>query len=213
VSLLVTPGGGPGFNPASPLVEEWEATVEQYKQVIDLASDLGAAKVLYIAGWQIFGTSRFQAWDHSKGCLDRIALYAGEKNITIVVEPTAAATNLIETADDALELMRSVERDNVKVMFDTLHALYRNEIPADYVRTMGKDLVHVHVSDSNRLLPGEGRVDWFGLMQTLKEYQFDGYVTMELGLDSRLADPDKIARTALKFLKDVESQLNSERNR
>jgi fructoselysine 3-epimerase len=213
VSLLVTPGGGPGFNPASPLVEEREATVEQYKQVIDLASDLGATKVLYIAGWQIFGTSRIQAWDRTKGCLDRIALYAGEKNITIVVEPTAAATNFIETADDALELMRSVERDNVKVMFDTLHALYGNEIPADYVRTMGKDLVHIHVSDSDRLLPGEGRVDWFGLMQTLQECEFDGYVTMEIGLDSRLADPDKIARTALKFLKDVESKLNSERKR
>jgi fructoselysine 3-epimerase len=130
-----------------------------------------------------------------------------------VVEPTAAATNLIETADDALELMRSVERDNVKVMFDTLHAIYRNEIPADYVRTMGKDLVHVHFSDSNRLLPGEGRVDWFGLMQTLQECEFDGYVTMELGLDSRVADPDQIARTALKFLKDLESQLNSEHKR
>jgi protein FrlC len=144
-----------------------------------------------------------QAWDRSKGCLDRIALYASQKNITIVVEPTAAATNLIETADHALELMRSVERDNVRVMFDTLHALYRDEIPADYVRTMGKDLVHIHVSDSNRLLPGEGRVDWFGLMQTLQECRFDGYVTMELGLDSRLADPDQIAKTALKFLKEA----------
>jgi hypothetical protein len=74
---------------------------------------------------------------------------------------------------------------------------------------MEKELVHVHFSDSNRLLPGEGRVDWFGLMQTLQECEFDGYVTMELGLDSRVADPDQIARTALKFLKDVESQLNS----
>ena len=210
VSLLATPGGGPGFNPASPLPEERDATVHYYNEVIDLALDLGAQKVLYIAGWQIFGTSRQQAWDRSKDCLARIASYADKKGITIVVEPTAAATNLIETADDALELMRSVERDNVKVMFDTLHAIYRNEIPADYVRTMGKDLVHVHFSDSNRLLPGEGRVDWFGLMQTLQECEFDGYVTMELGLDSRVADPDQIARTALKFLKDVESQLNSE---
>jgi fructoselysine 3-epimerase len=213
VSLLATPGGGPGFNPASPLPEERDATVHYYNEVIDLALDLGAQKVLYIAGWQIFGTSRQQAWDRSKDCLDRIASYADKKGITIVVEPTAAATNLIETADDALELMRSVERDNVEVMFDTLHAIYRNEIPADYVRTMGKDLVHVHFSDSNRLLPGEGRVDWFGLMQTLQECEFDGYVTMELGLDSRVADPDQIARTALKFLKDVESQLNSEHKR
>ena len=77
----------------------------------------------------------------------------------------------------------------------------------------GKDLVHVHVSDRNRVLPGEGRVDWIGLMQALKEYFFDGYVTMEIGLDSRSADPDQIARTAVNFLREVESQLNCDRNR
>ena len=208
VSLLPTPGGGPGFNPASPLPEERDATVHYYNEVIDLALDLGAQKVLYIAGWQIFGTSRQQAWDRSKDCLDRIASYADKKGITIVVEPTAAATNLIETADDAMELMRSVARDNVKVMFDTLHALYRNEIPADYVRVMRDDLVHVHLSDSGRVIPGEGRVDWIGLMQTLKECGYSGYLTMEFGLDGRAADPDQIARTALRFLKGIESQLN-----
>jgi fructoselysine 3-epimerase len=213
VSLLATPGGGPGFNPASPLAEEREATVRYYNEVIDLALDLGAEKVLYIAGWQIFGTSRQQAWDRSKDCLDRIALHADKKGITIVVEPTAAATNLIETADDAIELMRSVARDNVKVMFDTLHALYRNEIPADYVRVMRGDLVHVHVSDSNRVIPGEGRVDWIGLMQALNECGYSGYLTMEIGLDSRAADPDQIARTALRYLKGVESQLNCDRGR
>jgi protein FrlC len=98
-----------------------------------------------------------------------------------VVEPTAASTNLIESADDALELMRSVTHKNVKAMLDTLHVVYRNDIPADYVRIMGKDLVHVHVSDKDRLLPGECRVDWPGFMQALVEAEFDGFVTMEIG--------------------------------
>jgi fructoselysine 3-epimerase len=209
VSLLATPGGGPGLNPASPLPEEREATVKYYSEVIDLAADLGAGKVLYIAGWQIFGTSRQQAWDWSRDCLDRISSYAEAKNIVLVVEATAASTNLIETADDALELMRSVSRKNVKVMLDTLHIIYRNDIPADYVRVMGKDLVHVHVSDRDRLLPGEGRVDWLGFMQALLEAKFDGFVTMEIGIDSRLADPDQIARTALSYLKGVEARLHS----
>jgi protein FrlC len=92
-------------------------------------------------------------------------------------------------------------------MFDTLHALYRNEISADYVRTMGKDLVHVHVSDKDRVLPGEGRVDWVGLMRALKDCEFEGYITMEIGLDSRLSNPDHIARTALNYLSGVETQL------
>jgi protein FrlC len=194
-------------------VEEREATIKYYNEVIDLAADLGAGKVLYIAGWQIFGTSRQQAREWSKQCLDNISAYAEAKSIVIVVEPTAASTNLIETADDALELMRSAGRENVKAMLDTLHVVYRNDIPADYVRTMGKDLVHVHVSDKDRILPGEGRVDWLGFMQALLEAKFDGFVTMEIGFDSRLSDPDQIARTALSFLKGIEAQLHSTHNR
>ena len=38
--------------------------------------------------------------------MKRIASHACEKRITVVVEPTAAATNLIEADDDALELIR-----------------------------------------------------------------------------------------------------------
>jgi sugar phosphate isomerase/epimerase len=45
-------------------------------------------------------------------------------------------------------------------------------------------------------------------MQALNECGYDRYLTMEIGLDSRTADPDQIARTALKFLKGIESQLN-----
>lgn len=45
VSVLATPGGGSGFNPASPCEEEGKATVKNYCDVIDLASDLGGRKV------------------------------------------------------------------------------------------------------------------------------------------------------------------------
>ena len=62
-SLLPAPGGGPGNNIASPMVEERTATIAHYKEVIDLAHDLGAGKVLYIAGWRVFGTPHQQAWD------------------------------------------------------------------------------------------------------------------------------------------------------
>ncbi|RYE37573.1 MAG: sugar phosphate isomerase/epimerase, partial [Hyphomicrobiales bacterium] len=56
VSLLPAPGGGPGHNVASLLPEERKATIAHYKEVVDLAHDLGADRVLYIAGWRSFGT-------------------------------------------------------------------------------------------------------------------------------------------------------------
>lgn len=207
-SLLPAPGGGPGFNPASPLIEERRYTVSHYKEVIDLAVDLGAPLVLYIAGWQIFGTTRQQAWDYSVECLTEIVAHAKERNVVVAVEPTPADSNLVETADDALEMMRAVGGANVKVMFDTFHALYRSEVPADYVRTMGKDLAHVHFADADRMAPQDGRIDYQSVMRELKTVGYTGYVTMETGFNARTSNPDLIARSALEYLKSVEKSLS-----
>ena len=208
VSLLPAPGGGPGFNGASPLAEERAGTVAHYKEVVDLAADFGAKFVLYIAGWQIFGTPRTDAWAYSRDSLVEIARHAADRGIVVCVEPTAADSNLVETADDALEMMRQTGQANVKVMFDTYHALYRNEVSADYVRTMGDDLAHIHFADTDRRAPGDGAVVWISVMQAVKECGFAGHLTMEIGFNARSVDPDAIARRALHYLKTIETALN-----
>lgn len=208
VSLLPAPGGGPGFNPASPLLEEREATVAHYGEVIDLAADFGAGLVLYIAGWQVYGTTRRDAQERSLDCLVRIAAIAAERGITIAIEPTAADSNLIDTPDQALELMRQSGAVNVKTMFDTYHAIYRDDVPADHVRILGRDLVHIHCSEAQRRAPGDGDIDWLGVLQAARDIGFDGHLTMEIGFDSRAADPDFLARRSLAFLRSLESQLS-----
>jgi len=206
-SLLPVPGGGPGLNPASATIEERNWTVQHYKDVIDLAVDLGAPTVLYLAGWYIFGTRKRDAWKYSAESLIEIAVYAQTKNITMVVEPQAADCNLIECADDAINIMEDVGLPNVKLMFDVFHAAYRNEVPSDYVYLMGENLKHVHMSDYKRLAPGQGGLDFLPIMQALKDVGFDGYITMEIGFDSRAGHPDSIARHALEHLKSLESSL------
>ena len=74
-SMLPAPGGGPGYNVASPLTEERRDTIEQYKEVIELCAEWGGKTVLYVAGWQVFGTSRKQAWAWSREALSEIAIF------------------------------------------------------------------------------------------------------------------------------------------
>lgn len=207
VSMLPAPGGGPGCNPSSPLAEERAFSVEHYKEVIDLAADLGAGIVIYVAGWQVFGTSRAQAWAWSVDCLSKIGAHAREKGIVLVIEPTSADSNLVETADDTLEMMEQVGLPNVKVMFDTYHVRYRNEVPSDYVYRTGQHLAHVHFADTDRGAPGDGTCDFTGVMQALQDIQFKGHVTMEIGFDKRSTDPDLLARRSLSFLKNLEASL------
>ena len=200
-SMLPAPGGGPGFNVASPLVEERQEAVDQYKKVIELCSDLGGPTLMYIAGWQIYGTPRIQAWDWSREALSEVAKTAADFGVVVVVEPTPTDSNLIESCDDAIELMEQVGAKNVGLMFDTQHAYYRNEIPTDYVYRMGKNLKHIHLSEFGRLPPGTGRGDFVGLVAALREIDYKGYLTMEIGFNRRDVEPDLVARQAYEYLK------------
>ena len=201
VSMLPAPGGGPGFNVASPLAEERAAAIDQYKKVLTLCAELGGKIVLYVAGWQVFGTSRDEAWKWSRDALADLAPAAAAQGMTICIEPTSADSNLIDSADDAIRLKSEVGAANVKLMFDTYHTIYRNEVATDYVHRFGKDLAHVHLADSNRLPPGEGTGSFATLIEALKKSKFDGYLTMEIGFNRRDVDPGAFAKRAHDYIR------------
>jgi fructoselysine 3-epimerase len=200
-SMLPAPGGGTGFNVASPMKEERAAAIDQYKKVVALCSEWGGKTVLYVAGWQIFGTPREEAFAWSREALAEIADFAAGQGVTIAVEPTSADSNLIDSCDDVIALMKAVGKTNVKGMFDTYHTLYRNEVPTDYVYRLGKDLAHVHLADADRNPPGPGRIDYPGLVAALRTVGFEGYLTMEIGFNRRAVDPDLCARQAYDYIK------------
>lgn len=202
-SLLPAPGGGPGFNPASPLLEERRNTVDQYKKLIDLSVEWGGKTILYLAGWQIYGVTREQAWEWSRQILCEIAPIAADHGQTLVVEPQPADGNLVESCDDAIQMMRESGAPNVKLMLDTLHVMYRNEVLTDYVYQMGQNLRHIHLSDLDRLPPGAGRGDFVSLIAALKEIGYDGYLTMEISFNRRDVEPDQVARQAYEYIKSL----------
>jgi len=201
-SMLPAPGGGPGMNPSSPTKEEREFTIKHYKDVIRLASEWECPTVIWVAGWAVFGTSQTDAWNYSLDGLVECARYANELGITLVVEPTPSDSNLVETADDALLLSEQSGETNVKVMFDTYHVLYRNEVPSDYVYRMKEKLHHIHLSDNDRLPPGQGNGNFDSVLRALQEIDYQGYLSMEVGFHTRQADPDWYAATSIKYLKE-----------
>lgn len=203
-SMLPAPGGGPGFNAASPLAAERANTLDQYRKVIDLCADLGGKQVLYVAGWQIFGTDREQAWEWSRSALAKLAEHAATRDVSMIIEPTSADSNLVDSCDDAMRMKREVGAGNVGLMFDTYHTIYRNEVATDYVQRMGKDLRHIHLADANRAVPSDaGRADYRGIVAALARQGFGGYLTMEIGFDRRAVEPDRIAREAYVYVKSL----------
>lgn len=207
-SMLPAPGGGPGGNIASACKKEREWTKQYWKDCIDLGIDLDDCKTLLcVCGWFSYGTRERDAWKWAAEGIREVADYAAERGVMLVLEPTATDSNLVESCDDAINMMEDVAKNNVKLMFDTTHALYRNEVPTDYIYTMGKNLKHIHMADYDRKAPGTNGCDFFSIMQALKDIDYDGYVTMENGYPTRSCHPDVVARQSLENLKEIEAQL------
>lgn len=206
-SMLPALSGGPGHNVASPIPEERRHTIEHYKEIVELCEEWGCKTILYIPGWQVFGTPLEQAWAWSVEALTEIAETAANYGVTLVIEPTSHDSNIVDRCDDALMMMREVNKPNVKVMFDTFHVLYRREVCTDYIYAMGNDLRHIHISDNDRLPPGKGRGDFVGVVQALKDIGYDGYLAMEIGFDRRDVEPDYVARQAYEYMKQLIDQV------
>ena len=208
-SMLPALSGGPGHNVASPIPEERRFTIDHYKELAELEAEWGGKILLYIPGWAAFGTPLRQGWQWSVEALREIAQHAAKFGITLVIEPTSYDSNIVDRCDDAINLMEDVGEPNVKLMFDTFHVLYRREVSSDYVYRMGSNLKHLHISDNDRLPPGEGRGDFVGVVDALKDIGYDGYLAMELGFDRRDIEPDYVARRAFDYLKPLVDAANA----
>jgi fructoselysine 3-epimerase len=207
-SMLPALSGGPGHNITSPVPEERRHTIDHYKDLVELTAEWGGKILLYIPGWIVFGTTFKQAWDWSIAALGEIADKAAEFDVTLVIEPVSFDSNFIDKCEETIEMMEEVNKPNVKLMFDTFHVLYRKEVSSDYIYRMGKDLRHLHISDNNRLPPGQGRGDFVSVIDALKDIDFDGYLAMELGFDRRDIEPDLVARQSYEYLKPLVDAAN-----
>lgn len=196
-------GGGPGLNPASDFETEREAAVQHYRDCIDLAVDLGAPALLYVAGWRIHGTSGERAWSQALASMVEVGEYALEHGVDLAVEPTSADTNILDTAEHVLAMTAESGLANAKYMFDTYHTIFRKDVAPDYARTLRERLIHMHISDVERMAPGQGGFDFQPLVDQLVRQDYQGYLCVECGIGTRDVDPESIATQGLAYMREV----------
>jgi sugar phosphate isomerase/epimerase len=111
-------------------------------------------------------------------------------------------TNLLTTVVETAALSRAINRPGVRIIADTYHLHVMSE-GLDVVALASDQIVHVHVSDSDRALPGEGTYDFTGFFDTLKRHGYEERLSIEM---MRPVTDDEIARSA-SFVRDVWSRV------
>jgi len=108
------------------------------------------------------------------------AAYANKLGITIGIEPINRYESYIcNTAANVIELIERTGANNLAVHLDTFHMNIEENNFYDPVIQSGKLLKHVHVTESNRGMPGEGTINWDEFFAALKAIDFDGNLVLE----------------------------------
>ena len=161
-----------------------QAGLARLRRMVDLTAEMGGkvmAGPLYAPVRCLTGRARTD--DEWKWCVEGLAAaaeHAGNAGVMLAIEPlNRFETHVLNTAADAVAMVRAVGSDHLKVQLDTFHGNIEEKDTAAAIRHAGGLLGHFHASESDRGELGTGQVRWKKIFAALKDIRYDGWVTIE----------------------------------
>ncbi len=149
---------------------------------LDYARALGVRRINSLSGRpppDAARTAKQTLIDNLRFASDRFA----EIGATILVEPvnpTDVPGFIFNRLEPALEAVNTVDRENVRLLFDFYHMAQTEPSLTDAVRQAGSLIGHVQFADvPGRRQPGTGTVDFAGGLRALKDVGYRGCVAAE----------------------------------
>lgn len=165
------------------------------EESIPVYKTLGASALIVL-----IGEKEKASPENVRRCLYEARGLCEAENITLIVE----CLNNIDRAEysmpyvtPVLDIIKSVESPNVKLLYDIYHQHMMNDFNLRELLDNINIIGHFHVADCpGRHQPGTGNVDYKTILSEICKSKYDGYI----GLEYRATIPDG---EALGFLKEV----------
>lgn len=153
----------------------------------------GALDVAHGIGCSILGGVTYSSLGYRSGkppteaeyaniakALKPVARLAGERGMLIGIEPcNRYETHLLNTATQGVALIERIGEPNVTIHLDTYHMNIEEKGHRTGFTTAGRHTRYVHLSESDRGVPGTGTIDWTACFAGLEDIAFDGDLVME----------------------------------
>jgi D-psicose/D-tagatose/L-ribulose 3-epimerase len=175
-SLGLPEGRWPSVNP--------EAAVEHLTAAIDMTAAMGAEALSGVTfggiGQRTGLPPTEDEYDNVARALAAAARHAKARGVAFGIEPVNRYENhLINTGWQARAMIERVGADNIFIHLDTYHMNIEEKGAANGVLDAREHLRYVHLSESDRGVPGEGCCDWDEVFAALAAIGFRGGLAME----------------------------------
>lgn len=161
-----------------------QAGLAHLRWAVRTAARLGAgglAGVVY-APWGVFDPAhRAARTARSTEMLAQLDGDLADHGVTLGLEAiNRFETDLINTAAEAAALARATSSPKIGVLLDTFHLNIEEKSIRGAITEAGERLVHFHVSDNDRGVPGSGHVPWGEVRAGLADVGYRGWIIAEM---------------------------------
>jgi len=174
------------------------------RRLLDLSADLGEGGVM------VFGSSKQRSTTNGSSVEDAVKRFAdglagvaeaaGERNITLVIEPLAPhLSNVVNTLAEAVAMAREINHPAVQTMFDTHNSSAETLRTGELLRKYRAHIRHIHLNEMDGRRPGASNYDFKALLQALKDIDYQGWVSVEVF--DFAPGGERIAVDSLQFLR------------
>lgn len=132
-----------------------------------------------------------------------MAKAAARAGVVYCIEPLAPdLTNYVTSVAEAVAIVERIGLPGLKTMIDCCHAARseKSGIPALLWQYVGAGhIAHIHANDPNRRGPGQGTLDFAGIVQAIRDTGYDGVV----GVEPFVYEPDGLtcAAQSIRYLR------------
>jgi D-psicose/D-tagatose/L-ribulose 3-epimerase len=178
------------FGPSRDLTHEDRSVHDNTFQYIIQCLDLcNAWDANFLAGpmYSAVGKARMVSpeqrrteWNRAVNNLHKVCRLAHERKLEIALEPlNRFESDMINTADDVLRLIKDINHSAAKVLLDGFHMSIEERNIEQAITAVGEKLIHIQVSENYRGTPGTGQTPWHLFKNGLRNINYKGVVSIE----------------------------------
>ncbi len=161
-----------------------KAGIAYMKQTIDCAAALGADRLsgpLHSTLGRFSGNGPTAAEKkRSVSSQHAIGDHAAGKGVTIGLEAlNRFECYFVNTMDDLCAHLDEIDHAHIKAMYDTFHCNIEEQDPIGAYTKNLRHIVHVHISENDRGVPGRGNIPWKKTFKAIRDSGYDDWLTIE----------------------------------
>lgn len=220
LEITCSTGLGPEADPTSADAKVREHALSVLREAIDVTHKLGSKGLAGVvaAPWGVFDPANKQVRaERAASTLSQLGAVLEDANVTLGIEAlNRFESDLTSTAAETCAIARAAGSDRIGVLLDSFHMNIEEKDPPAALRAAGSTLVHYHVSDNDRGVPGSGRYNFPADAAALRDIGYSGWVVAEMFVmagnpaskDLNIwrdiePDPTEAARQTLRYLREV----------